>query len=100
MTLEKQYFPSGLNSRFEHSHCAFDSYISDMQNIIQNTRLTYCDFTNPELIINANSPKQTLPQLTHPEHAQKIGVLLIHGLLSSPNGMESLHHHFANKNYL
>lgn len=68
------------------SNLPFADYISKTQAMIESRRKDLIDAkTEPQVIINANSPFELLPNQTENSGGKyRCGVLLIHGLLDSP----------------
>lgn len=93
--IEKRLQSSGLNSSFHYDGLSFREYMSAMEDVIKKARL---DLTpdNEQVILAANAPREYVP----PRKKQKVGVLLIHGLLESPYIMHSLFEHFSKQGFL
>ena len=75
----------------------YQEYIQQTRELIRTTRVDFAS-KSPEDIaktINANAPNESSPP-TPANH----GILLIHGLTSSPMGMSSLFDYFSHRNYL
>lgn len=95
--------PSGLNDSFDDSGYSFSEYIKHSREKITRGRV---DLTpdNSELIINANSPSEWIPE--NPEAINPKtgrihnGILLIHGLLDSASSLKSIADHFKKLNFL
>lgn len=102
-TIKQRLLPSGLNSDFTYQNLSFAEYISTMRDIIEKTRH---DVTpqNRELIIDANSPYEWIPEAPEAKNAAtgkiRNGILLIHGLFDSPHMLYSIAQHFMAKNFL
>lgn len=84
---------SGMNSHFPPVFSTYQEYILAMRDIIKRARI---DLTpeNEDKIIDANSPKEFIP-----ESGSCVGILLIHGLFDSPHVMHSLFEHFSSQGY-
>jgi esterase/lipase len=98
-----RFQPSGLNSDFDFDNLTFAEYVLRMREIIEQTRRDL-KTNRSELIIDANSPYEWIPQNKNARNPItkkfKRGVLLIHGLFDSPYILESVAKHFIRRDYL
>lgn len=90
--------PSGLNSDFTIEGIPFNQYIQRMQGIISEARVDLRKANNID-IIKANSPCEHVPAQP-PKHKYPYSLLLIHGLLDSPQILSSLFNHYKDKQLL
>jgi esterase/lipase len=95
------YISSGLHPILEYRDLDFDSYIKITKNHIAHSRLDLSS-SEKEFIINANSPFELVPEVNDdatPEVWEN-GILLVHGLLSSPFAMWDFGRYFQRKGFL
>lgn len=88
--------PSSDHLCWNHSNLNFSEYLAWTEQLIKARR---CDLTpkNQDTIIAANQPFELLP--SNQSSPQK-GILLIHGLLSSPVVMQDIGQHLQQQNFL
>lgn len=89
--------PSQMNSHFHFEGVSFTDYIQSMCEIIRKARVDLSDLS-PEKIqrcIEANAPSEY-----RPKSSARHGILLVHGLSSSPVAMASLQNYFGKQGYL
>lgn len=91
--LETRFYPTGLNSRFNNADVAYQNYVANTREVIERARLDL-DTDNRELIINSNSPSE----FSNGECRQ--GILLIHGLLDSPDSLACIASHYRQRGFL
>ncbi len=86
-----------VNKNFSFSSSTYSDYIQWAKKVVRAGRVNLTQ-RSPEYIqkcIEANVPAESYPK-TPSRH----GILLVHGLMSSPIGMSSLYEYFSTKNYL
>lgn len=82
---------------FQFERATYTDYIKWAKESIKTGRANL-DLHSPEFLqkcIEANTPAESFPK-----PSTRHGILLIHGLMSSPMGMSSLYQYFSEKNYL
>lgn len=104
--LNLKHQQSGVNSNFTGDSLAFSDYIANTRNMIATA---HREFLNGKVktkkrisIVDANSPFEWRPseQYKSASGKYKKGILLIHGLLSSPFATRDIGNYFYKKGYL
>jgi esterase/lipase len=88
--LEARHRPSGLNSQFNGERLAFADYVARNRDMLSRAHAGAADL---EKIVDGNAPFELKPPAGFPAGQQKPyrrGVLLTHGLTSSPYTMRHL----------
>ena len=88
--LEARHRPSGLNSQFNGDRLAFANYVARNRDMLRRAHAGAADL---EKIVDGNAPFESKPPAGFPSGQQKPyrrGVLLTHGLTSSPYMMRHL----------
>lgn len=99
MNEQKQLTSSQLNSNFRFKGTDYSDYIAQMRNIIKQARIDLDDLPphNIQQYIDANAPAESHPAIASDA---RHGILLIHGMNSSPSGMSSLLSYYGERGYL
>lgn len=87
--------PSTMNTQFHFEGTTYTDYIQCMQTLIGKARVDLTHLSPTEIAhrIHANAPSEYRPTIP-----TRHGILLIHGLSSSPMAMSSLMHYFSRCN--
>lgn len=93
------YLPSNMAPVFDYNKLPFEDYIALTKNYVSRARLDL-DSPDRDFIIEANIPFEFRPAGYNPKEPVENGILLTHGLLSSPFALWDLGKHFQQQNFL
>lgn len=97
MNEKKRLTSSRLNSTFRFKGTDYSDYIADTRTIIEQARVDLDNLSPHDIqqIVDANAPAEY-----RPTSDARHGILLIHGMNSSPSGMSSLLSYYGERGYL